>query len=131
MKPIAYFFTIEKENKRYDKRINKLSESKAMKRIARSIVKRVIKYNHGRTIFICDSVSQDDFWNGCTIDRWYDGKGKKIQDAFSKLNMNAEIKENIIALIKEMDVVDVEEKVEKFTWQYIVNYKKTCVIKPR
>jgi hypothetical protein len=131
MKPIAYFFTTEKVNKRYNKRITKLTELKAMERIAKQIIKKVIKYNHRRIIFICDSVSDDDFWNGCTIDWWYDAKGQKLHDAFAKLNMNAEVRENIIGLIKDMNIVNVEEKVEKFTWQHITNYKKTYIIKPK
>jgi hypothetical protein len=130
MKPLAYFFSSDKVNKRYEKKKEKITEQQAIKWIAEDIMRYVIKYKTEIEILICDFASSYDFDSDCTFyTRPYYIKRSKTRMAFYKFERDVEFQEKIISYIKELYVAQVIEKVEKFTWQRINNYQKTVVIK--
>jgi hypothetical protein len=131
MKPIAYFFTTEKINARYNKKREKITEDQAIRWIAEDIVRYLIKYKFNIDILICDYASQDDFWTDCTLRYGYPYyiKRKKTQMAFHKFKMDIEFQEKIIEQVKTFTMIEVIEKIENYTWQRINNYKKTVIIK--
>jgi hypothetical protein len=131
MKPIAYFFTNEKMDKRYNKKLNKITEQQAVKWIAEDIVRYIIKHNKSTIdILICDYASEDDFWNDCTLkQRPYYIKRDKTRMAYYKFKMDIAFQERIIEYIKSCKDIDVKEETQHFSsWKRIDNYKKTVVI---
>lgn len=133
MKPIAYFFTTDKMDKRYHKKCSKITEQQAIKWIAEDIVRYIIKHNKSTIdILICDYANDGYFWSDCTLKyRPYYIKRSKTRMAYYKFNMDIPFQEKIIDYVKTFNVVEVKEDVQKFTWERIDNYKKTVVIKAK
>lgn len=132
MKPIAYFFTTEKIDKRYEKKKAKITEEQAIKWMAEDIARYVIKYNRKQEILICDYANEEYFWRGCNL-RYNSPyfKRDKTRMAYHKFKMTIELQEKIIDEVKKMKELKVEERVDTYTWQRIENYKKTYIISNR
>lgn len=126
MKPIAYFFTTEKINKRYAKKKAKITEAQAVQWMAEDIVQYMIKHKSKETFFICDYASKDDFGNGYTLSSaYYLFKRAKTKMAFYKFKIDADFQEKVIEYIRSLNLVNIKEEIETFSWQHIKNYKKT------
>jgi hypothetical protein len=134
MTPIAYFFTSEKEKKRYEKKESKITEEQAIKWIAEDIVRYLIKYkNSSIDILICDYASDDHFWEDCCLNSFsapYYLKRDKTKMAFYKFKKTIEFQEKIVSKLKSFKNIRVIEKVEEDipSWKRINNYKKTIIV---
>ena len=133
MKPIAYFFTSEKERKRYEKKQSKITEEQATKWIAEDIVRYLIKHKRSSIdILICDYANDDHFWDDCDLNGVapYYLKRDKTKMAFYKFKKTIEFQEKVVNELKSFKGVKVIEKVENISsWKQIENYKKTVIIK--
>lgn len=132
MKPIAYFFTSEKERKRYEKKQSKITEEQATKWIAEDIVRYLIKHKRSSIdILICDYANEDHFWNDCDLTGAapYYLKRAKTKMAFYKFKRTIEFQEKIIEKLKVDKNVIVEEVFEDYSsWKRIDNYNKTVYV---
>lgn len=132
MTPLAKYYSTEKENARYEKRKNRISEEQAIKWITEDIVRYLIKNKKSVIdLMICTYASEDDFWMDCDLNSTapYYIKRKKTRTAFYKFSMTLEFQEKIVGLLKQNKYVNVSEYVEEFSsWKRIDDYKKTVKI---
>jgi len=132
MKPIAYFFTSEKEKKRYKKKEDKITEAQAVKWIAEDIVRYLIRNKeYDVAILICDWANENDFWEDCCLTGTvpYYLRRKKTIMAFYKFKKTIKLQEKIVDKLKEYKSVAVTEKIEDLpSWKRINSYKKTVII---
>lgn len=135
MKPIAYFFTKDKINKRYEKKVAKITEGQAVKWIAEDIAKYALKYRRsGVAIMICDRANDDYFWSDCCLSvAPYYIKRDNARMAFYKFDRTIEFQEKIMNKLKEFNEIAVKETIEDLGYrkQFVQNYKKTVVIKAK
>lgn len=133
MKPIAYFFTSEKEKARYEKKKAKITQEMAIRwiaeDIARYIVKHKARYKNGGTmrLIIAESMCHDDI-SGCECINRFRGNvlvRKKTKMAYWKFTIDHEFQEAVVDMIRTYKGFVVEEKPQKFTWEYVLNYKTT------
>jgi len=80
MKPLAYFYTIEKENARYKKKQDRITEEQAVKYIAEDIAKYIVKYGK-RKIIIAEWFDTDYFTGVISLNyiHWSILKRKKVR----------------------------------------------------
>ncbi|OME55483.1 hypothetical protein BSK59_13485 [Paenibacillus odorifer] len=133
MKPLAYYYSSEKENARYEKRKSKISEEQLVKWIHEDIVRYLLKNKNSTIeILICTFANDDHFWSDCDLNGVapYYLKRKKTRMAFYKFAKTLEIQEKIIEGLKQDKFVIVFEDVEVISsWKRIDNYKKTVKVK--
>lgn len=129
MKPIAYFFTTEKEYTRYKRKQDKISEKQAIRYIAEDIAKYIVKYGK-ESIIIAEWFDEDYFSGYISLKyiRWSMLKRKKTKMGYYKLDKTIDIQERIIEELKNIKGILVTEEVEEFKWEKPRGYVKTCHI---
>lgn len=131
MKPVAYFYTTEKINARYEKRKSKITEDKMVKWIAEDIIRYLIKNKKSEIEFlVCTFAREDDFWVDCYLTGTapYYLKRSKTKTAFYKFKKTLEIQEKIIDELKRSKYLNVTEFVKDYSWRRVDNYRKTVEI---
>ncbi len=129
MKPLAYFYTIEKENARYKKKQDRITEEQAVKYIAEDIAKYIVKYGK-RKIIIAEWFDTDYFTGVISLNyiHWSILKRKKVRMGYYKLNKTIENQEKIIEKLKHIKGILVTEEIEKFKWEKPRGYVRTCYV---
>lgn len=133
MTPLAYFFSSKKENMRYEKRNNKITEQQSIKWISEDIVRYLIKYKKSTIkIMICTYSNDDHFWGDCDLNGTapYYLKRKKTKMAFYKFTKTLDFQERIANELKKNKFINVVEEVETLdSWKRIENYVNTVAVK--
>lgn len=133
LKPIGYFFTKEKVDARYKKKKAKITRDMAIRWTAEDIAKYIVKdkarYKSGGSmrLIVADSMSHDDI-SGCENINRFRGNvlvRKKTKMASYKSKIDIEFQEAVIELLRTYKGFVIEEKPQKFTWEYCPNYKTT------
>lgn len=137
LKPVAFFFTKEKNQARYDKKKAKITRDMAIRLIAEDIAKYIVKdkarYKSGGSmrLIIADSMSHDDI-SGCENINHFRERvltRNKTKMAYYKFKKDIEFQEAVIELLRTYKGFVIEEKPQKFTWEYVPNYKTTYKVK--
>lgn len=132
MKPIAYFYTSEKINARYKKKVAKITKEMAIQYIAEDIAKYIVK-NSARykkkyevSFLIADFVSDDlsEYDSLYHLNRSM-LKRDKTRMAYHKFNRDVEFQQAVFDKLGSFKGIVVQEEIETFTWQRIRNYQKT------
>ena len=135
MKPVANYFTTEKENLRYRKREAKITKELMVRYIAEDIAEYIVKRSahnkkkkhHQLSFIIADYASQEDY-NSLVFIPGSMMRRKKTRMAYHKFKRDIETQEAIIEKIGSFKGMIVEEIIEEFTWERIENYQKTVFI---
>lgn len=137
MKPIAYFFTREKEKARYAKKEAKITKDQAItwiaEDLARYLVRQKAKYKHGGTmhLVVADFMSREDV-SGCEHIGGFDFrilKRKKTSMAYYKFKKDVAFQEAVVNTIRSYKGFSVHEEPHVFTWEFVENYQTTYVIR--
>lgn len=132
MSPLAYFYSTEKMNRRYERKKAKVTEDQAIKWIVEDIIRYLIKNKKSTIdILICEYANDDHFWGDCDLNGAapYYIKRNKTKMAFYKFKRTLEFQEKIIDKLKLFNTVKVFEKIDAFnSWRRIENYKKTVTV---
>lgn len=135
MKPLAYFFTTEKINARYNKKKAKITKDKAIKWIAEDMVRHVLeRKNNEIDLLICDYASEDSFWSDCSFytKPYYITRPKSKMAFYKFKKWNVELQIKLIKELQKYKDITITETVETFSnWERIDNYQKTVSIKRR
>lgn len=132
MKPIAYFYTKDKVNARYEKKKAKITKEMAIQWLAEDIAKYVVQYSvrykkkHEVSFLIADFVS-DDLSGYDSLYHLHRSmlKRDKTSMAYYKFNRDVEFQEAVFDKLGSFKGIVVQEEIETFTWQRIRNYQKT------
>lgn len=130
MKPFANYLD-KRDKKKYIKLKESVTEEQAIKWIAKSIIKDVVKYNKSKKyLLIADEVYDDDRSYDCIGSFFFSSKPNKGKHkiAFHKFNRNVEFQEKVVDILKQTKGIKVEEEIEEFKWNEPENYKKTYII---
>ncbi|MET3209713.1 UNVERIFIED_CONTAM: thymidylate kinase [Paenibacillus sp. PvR008] len=131
MTPLAYFFTKEKVNKRFERRKSKMTREQMVRWIAEDIARYLIQNKKSDVEFlVCTYANDDHFWRDCYLTGTapYFLKRSKTKMAFYKFEKTLEVQEKIVDMLKQNKYVNVREFVEDFKWQRVDEYKKTVEI---
>lgn len=132
LKPIAYFYTKDKVNARYEKKKAKITKEMAIQWLAEDIAKYVVQYSvrykkkHEVSFLIADFVSDDlSGYDSLYHLNWSMLKRDKTRMAYHKFNRDVDFQQAIFDKLGSFKGIVVEEEIETFTWQRIRNYQKT------
>lgn len=130
MKPIAYFFSTEKRNRRYNKKKSKITEDQAIKWIAEDIAKYMIRNKSDKefSFIVADYMSENDFSGYYSIKNLdnYVLRTPKAKMAYYKFNKDIVFQEKVFQSLKQYNMFCFEEEVEMFSgWKKIKDYQKT------
>lgn len=132
MKPIAYFFTLEKEEKRYKKRVSKITEEQGIKWIAEDIALYLAKQRKGyKMSFLIANRFDTDYFSGYDSVRYlstYYMKRKKTRMAYYKFTRDNEFQLKVLTELSKLKGIQIKEEIETFKYQPIYDYIKTCVV---
>lgn len=132
MKPVAYFFTFEKEEKRYKKKVSKVTVEQAVKWIAEDISLYLAKRRKGYSMeFLIANRFDTDYFSGYDSIRYLSTsymKRKKTRMAYYKFTRDNEFQLKVMAELSKIKGIQIKEKIETFKYQPIYDYIKTCVV---
>lgn len=131
MKPLATYLS-KREERKYQEFKDSITEDKAIKWIAKDIVKYLIRYNGQKVrLIVADYINDDDFsGTHCLVfDRYSLIRSKKARRAYFKFNRNTEFQMKVVQQLKKTKGVTVEEVKEEFKpYMHIKGYVMTYKI---
>lgn len=134
MKPLAYFYSKDKVDARYEKRKSKITEDNMIKWISEDIVRYLIKNRKSVIEFmVCSYANEDHFWSDCYLTGTapYYLKRDKTRMAFYKYSKTLEVQEKIVEELKKNKYVHVIQYVGDNTWRRVDNYVKNVEVRYR
>lgn len=132
MKPIALYYSTERENARYNKRKDKITEEQAIKWVAESMAKYLVKSRNSKmSILVADYFNREDFWGYESL-RYIEPhkmRNEKARMAYHKYHWTIEQQLAVIKELEAMKGVQVTKEEVEIKWRKITNYQGVYVIK--
>lgn len=131
MKPINLYYSTERENAKYNKKKDKITEEQAIKWVAESMAKYLVRNSQSKmNILVAEYFNREDFWGYESLSyiESHKMRNDKARMAYHKYKWTVERQLKIIAALEAMTGIQVTKEEVEISWRKVTDYQGVYVI---